>query len=395
MNSTGHKPTISWIKIKREIRREPLRIVARIRMLPRHALHLACPNFHYERTIGRHRRTHIGDQPEARKIAVYLIYPLNGLQESHIAAIKYILRSGYAPLVVSNLELSDEQRDRLLKWSWLLIERPNFGYDFGGYRDAILHLELEHRRVERLALFNDSCWFPVPAECDWLAKAEQLNQDMVGSMSSFHIPRRIGSSLEGFKWSYDPLVRKFCYCSYALLFSGRVAGDPAFTGFWRRLLLFDSREKHNVVRYGEIGLTRWITKRGYSHGSTVGIQDLDEELDGLTCLELRDVLKMTASPWLTEYVAMKARLLEDYEDSSTWKINAIRFILYLAYRGPPCYSLADYLNRRHDFGFLKKATARTNEDSVTIMKVVAQRLDNQCDFDLCREVAEVAGESGA
>ena len=391
MNSTGHKPTISWIKIKREL----LRIVAWARKLPRHVTHMAWPNFHYDRTIGRHRRTQRGDQPEARKIAVYLIYPLNGIQESHIAAIKYILRSGYAPLVVSNLELSDEQRDRLLKWSWLLVERPNFGHDFGGYRDAILHLDLEHRHVERLALFNDSCWFPVPAECNWLAKAEQLNQDMVGSMSCLHMPRRLGGRLEGFKWSYDPLVRKFHYSSYALLFSGRVAGDPAFTGFWRRLQLFDSREFLNVAKYGEIGLTRWIKKKGYSHGSTVGIQDLDEELDGFTCLELRNVLKMTVSPWSTEYVAMKDGLVEDYEDSSTWKNKAIQLILFLAYRGPPCYSLPDYLSRRHEFGFLKKATARGNEDAVTIMKVVAQRLDNQCDFDLCREVAEVAGENGA
>ena len=372
------------------VRRELLRIALRAKMIPRHVWYPIFATYRYDRTIDRHLRVHQGDQPETRKIAIYLIYPLDGLRHSHFAAIEYMSRSGYAPMVVSNLELSDKHRDRLLGLSWMLIERPNLGYDFGGYRDAILHLDLGHRRVERLALFNDSCWFPIPSNCSWLSRAEQLNKDMVGSMAALFIPRRVGGRLERFKWSYDPLVRKFHYCSYALLFSGQVAGNPAFTRYWRKLPHFDDRTQ--VGKRGEIGITRWIIRNGYSHGSTVGIQYLDDELGELTCVELRDVLKATVSPWNSEYVAMKLRLLEEFEDSRAWKQRAIPFILFLAYRGPPCYSMPDYLSRYHDFGFLKKKTARSNKDSAKVMKSVARRMNTQCDFDLYAEVAEIAGE---
>lgn len=375
-----------------KFQRELLRIVVSTMKLPRHALQLVLATRRYDRSIGRHLRAHQGDQPEARKVAIYLIYPRKGLKPSHVAAIKYISRSGYAPVVVSNLELSSGQRDCLLKLSWLYIERPNIGYDFGGYRDAILHLDLQHRSVERLALFNDSCWFPVPSESDWLVKAEQLNMDMVGSMSCLFIPRRFGGRLESFKWSYDPHVRKFHYSSYALLFSGQVARSPGFSKFWRKLPLFNDQE--HVTKYGEVGITRWIKRNSYSHSSTVGIQHLDRELDKLTCLELRNVLETIVSPWSSEYVAMKIRLLEEYEESGAWKRKVVQYLLFVAYRGPPCYSLPDYLSRYHDFGFLKKATVRGNEDSAKVMKDVARWLDDRCDFDLCFEVAEVAAEVG-
>ena len=374
------------------ILRKLKRIAMQTKKLPRHVLQLIFATYLYDKTTGHHRRIHRGDQPEARKVAIYLIYPLKGLQQSHIAAIKYISRSGYAPIVVSNLELRDEQRDLLLKSSQLLIERPNVGYDFGGYRDAILHLDLEHRSVERLALFNDSCWFPVPSESDWLAKAEQLNQDMVGSNSCRFIPRRLEGGPEDFKWSYDPFVRKFFYSSYALLFSGEVARNPAFSKFWRKLPLFDDRT--NAGRYGELGITKWIKRNGYSHGSTVEIRYLDRDLEELTCVELRKVLEAAVSPLSSQYVAVKLRLLDEFVDSDAWRMRVIPFILFLAYGGSLCYSMPDYLTRYHDFGLLKKAIARGNEDSAKVMKCIARRLDEQCEFDLYVEVAEVAAEIG-
>ena len=231
MNALRERKGLSRRLSGSKVRRELMRIITWAKKLPRHVLQLTFATYWYDLTIGRHKRVHRGDQPEARKVAVYLIYPVKGLKQSHIAAVKYILGSGYAPLVVSNLELSDDQRDCLLQWSWLLIERPNIGWDFGGYRDAILHLNLKHRSVERLALFNDSCWFPVPSESNWLAKAERLNRDMVGSMSCLFIRRRFGRKIESFEWSYDPDAQRFHYSSYALLFSGRVARSPAFNRF--------------------------------------------------------------------------------------------------------------------------------------------------------------------
>ena len=164
--------------------------------------------------------------------------------------------------------------------SWLLIERPNIGHDIGGYRDAILDLDLRHRDIERLALFNDSCWFPVPSDSDWLAKAEALDRDLVGSMSSGHIRRRHARKLEGFSWSYDEDIGRFHYCSYALLISGSVVRNPKFTKYWRRYPLFNDRR--HVIEKGEIGITKWSKSAQIQPRiKQVSIRFLKEDLEGI------------------------------------------------------------------------------------------------------------------
>ena len=380
---------LNWSRVRRKL----VGAAGSMGELPRHALQRQFGAFHYDATLGRLRRIHNGSQPEAKKIAIYVIYPQDGLKPSHTASIKYILRSGYSPVVVSNLELNDKQRNHLLELSWLLIERPNIGQDIGGYRDAILDLDLQHQETERLALFNDSCWFPVPSDSDWLAKAEALDRDLVGSMSSGHIRRRHARRLEGFQWSYNEDFGRFHYCSYALLLSGRVVRNPDFTRYWRRYPLFNDRRQ--VIERGEIGITRWIKRHNYSHGSTVGIRGLNEELEGMTNPELCSLLETAALPWSCELVAIKAKLQNDYKETEEWKHRVVPYLLFAAYRGPACYSFPEHLIHRHDFGFLKKATARSNEDSAKVMKCVAQRLDARCDFDLHIEVAEIAAEIGA
>lgn len=81
-----------------------------------------------------------GAVPCGDKIAIYLIFPRHSLLTSHLEAIRYIAAAGYAPLVVSNLPLTEDDRARVTAGAWRYLERPNFGYDFGGYRDAILDL---------------------------------------------------------------------------------------------------------------------------------------------------------------------------------------------------------------------------------------------------------------
>jgi lipopolysaccharide biosynthesis protein len=80
--------------------------------------------------------------------------------------------------VVSNLPLVPEERETLRRACWQLIERPNVGYDFGAYRDAILLLGPKLRDLERLVLVNDLLWFPV-GEADWIDDAERLEADLL------------------------------------------------------------------------------------------------------------------------------------------------------------------------------------------------------------------------
>lgn len=100
------------------------------------------------------------------------------------------MEKGYAPFVVSNLPLPEVERGRLLPSVWRYIERSNFGYDFGGFRDAVLELASDLPRMERLFFLNDSTWSPLPGGQDWLDAVESLGVDFAGAATNYGTPLR-------------------------------------------------------------------------------------------------------------------------------------------------------------------------------------------------------------
>jgi len=57
--------------------------------------------------------------------------------------------------ILSLFALSKENKNLLLKYCWTLIERKNYGYDFGGYRDGVLFLSEKIRDLDKLKLDSD------------------------------------------------------------------------------------------------------------------------------------------------------------------------------------------------------------------------------------------------
>ncbi len=70
------------------------------------------------------------------KLALVLCWQPRGLAGSFFNLLDHLVASGYTPFVVSNAAFSDADRQALRSRIWRAVERPNFGYDFGGYRDG-------------------------------------------------------------------------------------------------------------------------------------------------------------------------------------------------------------------------------------------------------------------
>ena len=103
-------------------------------------------------------------QPQTRRIAVFLLYQPAGITDSTLASCRFLSECGFSVLAVSNAPVSTLDRQRLAPLLWRFMERPNFGYDFGGYRDAIHWLWRQHIEFDQLLLVNDSIWFPVQGQ---------------------------------------------------------------------------------------------------------------------------------------------------------------------------------------------------------------------------------------
>lgn len=344
-----------------KIRRELVRFWRQLREFPEDLHNVLFATRHYDRELAAQIRRFDGAVSISERVAVFLIFPASGLLPSHLHTLAYLRAKGYAPLVVSNLPLDDADRDRVLAVSWRYMERPNFGYDFGGYRDGVLSLAEDLPRIERLVLLNDSTWFPLPGSRDWLDDVEALGVDFAGAASNFGTPRPEIDAFRSISWNYRTSHRNFHYCSFALCLKPKVIQDPDFLGFWRRLRLTDKKKR--TVRRGEIGFTQWALSRRLNTGATLDVTSLDHDLAALSEPRLREIALDLIIP---EQPKLQSLWRKVARDAATPRDDLEKLVLLAVSRQGSSYALAAYSLRECGFPFLKKSPLWLSPDSAAI-----------------------------
>lgn len=352
-----------------KIRREVARLGRQLHEWPADLHNTLFATAHYDRALRNRIRRFPGRLPGSDRVAIYLIYPGSGLLQSHLDSLEYLRGKGYAALAVSNLPLSDANRDRLLGACWEYMERPNFGYDFGGYRDAILDLADRLPKLERLVLLNDSTWFPLPGARDWLEDVERLGVDFGAAASNYGAPRPELEEFRSMVWKYRSSHRNFHYCSFALFFRPDILKHPDFLGYWRGLRLSD--EKKRTVRRGEIGLSQWVLAKGFSHGATLDIASLDRDLEALDDAALLDVARHLIIPEDPRLQDLRRKVLALSPD----RAELIRLILITVSLQGSSYALAAYSIFWKGFPFLKKSPLWLSRESSDLSLDLARRLN--------------------
>lgn len=374
-----------------KMRRELLRVGRQVTSMPGYIRDYFFTTPYNDNVLNR-RITIVGNrEPTHSKVAIYVIYPKLGILGSHLAAVKCIANAGYSPLVVSNLPLRKEEIERLRPHAWQLIVRKNLGYDFGGYREGILHVRDLLPSLDRLALLNDSAWFPVPKDVHWITQAENLGVNLAGAVD-FASPRRVaGDTARTFVWRRFADRRNHYYSSFALLIDDRVLKDPDFIKFWRDLRL--SNEKHRTVRWNEIGFSKWIIRNGYSHAATLDVSSLNHELANLDDTALRAVHQhiVMAHERIYDGLTLRAGVSEN-DIGANWRRDAIFDILWSVTKASPAYALPVYSTLLMNFGFLKKSPATWNARSADATSAVAAKLVNRVGFDLQAEIELLKNE---
>jgi hypothetical protein len=361
--------TLGW-----KLRREARRIRGQLLGAPRALFdHLVMPAWH-ERVLRARVRVTPGALAEAPRVAIYLMFPALGVQPSHLRSLRYLAAAGYAPLVVSNLAVEGAAREQLLGQCWQLMERPNFGHDFGGYREAMLWLAPRLGGLERLCIFNDSSWFPLPGARDWLADAEALGADVVGA-SAHHGTRMFPPDrLDEVRWHYDSTRADFHYGSFALLLRDAVLRDAGFLGFWRGYR--PRNRKSWTIRHGEVGFTQWAMSAGHSHAATMDVGRLHEEIAALDDAALQRFVEDMTSFWPRRCKELRQEILSG---APFERDTIIRFVLAAVSQQGVAYTLARYALERHGYTFLKKSLLWMDADAA------------RQTLEFCRELPGEAG----
>ncbi|MFU8863325.1 MAG: rhamnan synthesis F family protein [Rhodobacterales bacterium] len=364
---------IPFWKIKRELHRLRREGGGFLRELPRKLYFRR----YYDLVSSKAIRRTKGKTYLKREVAIYLIFPENGVLESHIFMLRELQRDGIDTVVVSNLPLTDNDRDRLLETAARIIERPNVGYDFGGYRDGMLDIAGLLPDLDRVWLLNDSVWM-VSQSISWFAQARALNKDFTGATSSFSILRKTlwgarrfdATDYRNIVWRHQPENRNFHYGSYALCIGKAILQDPRFLDYWRKLEIRNG--KKHTVRRGEIGLSQWALRHGYSHGATHEIDRLPQELAKLSDAELDQTARELILFKDTALAGISPSVLLTDTSSVAGRAERMGLILTAVARHGSAYALALYNLRHTTFPFLKKSPLWLSSDGPASMLKLAE-----------------------
>lgn len=243
-----------WWKVKREISRVGQQFVELKPLL------LGPINrIYYDTFLRKEIRLTEGNQPVKADIAVVLLYQPDGLLPSTFHQLSYFLQNDIAPVVVTNAALSEADRTRLEELSYLIIERPNFGYDFGGYRDAILELLDREVEIRNLFVLNDSIWFPVRDDCTLIETARSSEADLFGIFYTKKSKRESHWHFHSFFYRFGP----------------QLVASAAFRDYWKKMPLYQGA-KRLVIRQFEIKLTAVFKSKGFSTGSLYDAEDIQK-----------------------------------------------------------------------------------------------------------------------
>ncbi|MDP2080450.1 MAG: rhamnan synthesis F family protein [Pseudotabrizicola sp.] len=276
------------------------------------------------------------------KIAIYLIFQPKGLCISTLETCRILARQGYSVLIVSNGQLAENDIALLRDQVWAVLIRPNYGYDFGGYRDGILHLFDVRADPAKLLVMNDSIWFPTGPEDTLLPRMEASGIDVTGTV--VHRSHR-SKTRQGFG---SRVIE-----SYFFLFDRHAVRSECFRSFWQRYRL--SSNKYNAVYRGERKITEEMRKGGLTADGLFGREDF------MTALEQQDSEFLRKTLFYAAYTddvfrAEGEALLSEPVDAQNWRANVIdhirRVTLKRNFHGAFVFASMTLL----DMPFLKKGT---------------------------------------
>lgn len=332
---------------KKKIKRELLRILSQVSSWLMN-MYEPIIRWWHKRTLGRHCEICINTKHHNQgKVAVLLVYQPNGLAESTWLTLEHLRSMGYSTLLVSNCPLSANDAARVLPLCWQTMVRKNFGYDFGGYQDAMLHIMGAGVPVEQLVIMNDSIWFPLHTGCNLLSRMEANPAGFVGAFQLE--PTRNKEKMVGKK---RPFMGSFFWH-----FKAPVLRSEAFKSFWIEYKATSS--KYATIRRGERRFTHHLLDAGIKGDSMFSRGQFDEWLQQQQGAALKQALQdlCTTDPDLAQ---QQKRLLEQHEPTTEWDGRAMQLAMAITESQNIMATAPLFMVRDMGLAFIKKSADDAN-----------------------------------
>ncbi len=318
----------------------------------------------HDRSKSRTSRLTTGTQMRGPNVVLLLLYQPKGLLPSTFETCRHLAAKGFSCLIVSNAALSGDDRAALAPYCFEMLERRNYGYDFGGYRDGILHLLASPEPMEHLLVLNDSVWFPTLAHEDFLDHVLTQTTDLYGAVLAKRKRRDAEDHLQ----------------SYAFAFNQAVVQSPAFANYWHNLPVSDNRRW--TIRQCECKMTSYFRARGFSVGARWDFSDVVAAIGRLSDDDLVALLQSDANR--RQNRAKIVAPLIARRGQPGWRSEAEAYI-HLPCAGKFILLLHPAALAEMNFPFLKKSF----EPNYTEFRpLYAQVLQARCDPIVLAEIAK-------
>jgi len=289
------------------------------------------------------------------KIAILLLFQPAGISDSTLWTCQHLVAKGYAPLVVSNAPVSEEDQAKLKMTCWRLVERPNFGYDFGGYRDGIWLLNQWGITPDNLIILNDSIWFPIFSDETLIEEMEASPADFVGALQLDPLKKKYRNAEKG---------RPF-FGSFFLMVKRKTFLHPTFATYWKNYRITSS--KYKTIRRGERTFSHTIFDADILSAGIYTHQKLDHYLTSLTAEELCATLESLVSA----HEDLQLQLLDcvaKFQKTLEWRHLALSLALHVTAK-QNCMTTAPIISVKQ-FGvpYLKKSLEADNIKSLQLIE---------------------------
>jgi lipopolysaccharide biosynthesis protein len=145
----------------------------------------------------------------------------------------------------STAALPEDELEKVRPFCKRVFVRENIGYDFAVWQQALIELDLSD--IDELVLTNSSVFGPIFPFAPVFEQMTEHDCDFWGMTDSFEI-----------RWHLQ---------SYFLVIRRRALVTPAFSQFFNAVLPY--RDKEQVIRSYELGLTRFLREHGLKPGAFV------------------------------------------------------------------------------------------------------------------------------
>jgi hypothetical protein len=177
---------------------------------------------------------------DSEVLVVFAIYEKTKLRVDVKNALSELNKLGYSVVLVNSRKLSPEARDDLASFVKIYIERPNYGRDFGSYKDGILwiykNLKQQIPSFKRLLILNDSVFYSRIKLQEFFSNLIETEAPVYGATINYQKIPHIGS---------------FC-----LSVDSSIIGNKKFAKYWRKYRKTDLRA--HTIKYGELALSKLL-----------------------------------------------------------------------------------------------------------------------------------------